>query len=185
MYQSNELRNGHMIELNGDLLKVLEYHHNKTGRGGAVIKIKTKNVNIGAITEYTCRPGEKFKKADVENVKATYSYKDDDNYYFMNTVTYETVSIPVGAIEYEAKFLIENEEVFLLVWNANPVSVQLNPSVFLEVTETEPGVKGDTVTTSLKPAVLETGLKTNVPLFINVGDKIKVDTRSGEYLERA
>jgi len=184
MYASNELRNGHMIEISGELIKVLEYHHNKTARGGAVIKLKIKNVNTDAITDYTCRPGEKFKKADVENKKALYQYADDENYYFMDNDTFEQLAIPVRHLAQESKYLIENEEVFMQLWKGQPVSIQLPVSVELEVEQTEPGIKGDSVTTSMKPAKMNTGAKVNVPLFINIGDKIKVDTRTNEYLER-
>lgn len=184
MLDANELRNGHMIELEGQLVKVLAYHHNKTGRGGAVIKVKIKNVNSGATTEYTCRPGEKFREADVENKKVMYQYKDDDFYYFMEKDTFEQIQIPADHLEEEAKYLVENEEVYIQFWNGNPVSVQLPPSVVLAIAKTEPGVKGDSVTTSLKPAFMTTGLRVNVPLFVNEGEKIRVDTRTGEYIER-
>ncbi len=185
MLPANDLRNGHVIELEGSTVVVLNYHHQKTGRGGAVIKVKIKDIKTGAITEYTCRPGDKFKEANVDKKKALYQYDDGDSYYFMENDTFDQVAIPADQMEEEAKYLVENTEVFIEFLDGNPIAVELPKSVVLEVADTTPGIRNATATSSLKPATLVTGAKVNVPEFINSGEKIKVDTRTGEYLERA
>jgi elongation factor P len=184
MKSSNEVRSGDLIEIDGNLVSVLNYHHNKTGRGGAVIKLKIKNLNNNSITEYTCRPGEKFKEADVEKIRSQFQYQDGDMSFFMDMNTYEQIAIHQDDLGDASDYLAEDVEVFISFWNSAPVSVQLPPSVDLKVAETEPGVKGDTVSGATKPAKMETGITINVPLFVEEGEVIKVDTRNGEYLER-
>lgn len=184
MKSSNEVRSGDLIEIDGNLVSVLNYHHNKTGRGGAVIKLKIKNLNNNSITEYTCRPGEKFKEADVEKIRSQYQYQDDEMYYFMDTNTYEQIPIHKEDLGDVIDYLVEDVEVFISFWNSAPVAVQLPPSVDMKVAETEPGVKGDTVSGATKTAKMETGITINVPLFIEQDEIIKIDTRNGEYLER-
>jgi elongation factor P len=184
MLSASELRAGHIVEIDGNTYMVLKYHHNKTGRGGAVIKVKIKNIHNGAITEYTCRPGDKYKQPSLENRKAVYQYNDGEMYYFMENDTFEQVSINADNLEYEKQFLIENEEVFITYLESKPLNIQLPQNVVLKIVETEPVVKGSTVTAQLKPAILETGLKINVPGFVEEGTKIKVDTRTEEYIER-
>jgi len=184
MKSSNEVRAGDLIEIDGNLVSVLNYHHNKTGRGGAVIKLKIKNLNNNSITEYTCRPGEKFKEAEVEKIRSQYQYQDGDMFYFMDTNNYEQIPVHQDDLGEAVNYLAEDVEVFISFWNSSPVAVQLPPSVDLKVTETEPGVKGDTVSGATKPAKMETGITINVPLFVEEGEIIKVDTRNGDYLER-
>jgi len=184
MKSSNEVRSGDLIEIDGNLVSVLNYHHNKTGRGGAVIKLKIKNLGNNSITEYTCRPGEKFKEADVEKIKSQYQYQDGEMNFFMNMNTYEQISIHSDDLGEASDYLVEDVEVFISFWNSTPVGVQLPAAVDLKVAATEPGVKGDTVSGATKPAKMETGININVPLFVEEGKVIKVDTRTGDYLER-
>jgi len=185
MYEASELRNGHFIENNGKLLRVLNYHHNKTGRGGAVIKIKVKDVLSGSITEMTIRPGEKFKPADISRQKYQFLYADGEAYHFMNTADYNQIVLGPAVLDESVNFLTENLEVYLIFWGEKAIGVDLPSSLTLKVTFTEPGVKGDTVSGATKLAKLETGYQLKVPLFVNNGTLIKVSTETGEYLERA
>ncbi len=184
MKASNDVRSGDLIEIDGDLVSVLNYHHNKTARGSAVIKLKIKNLTNNSITEHTCRPGEKFKEAEVERIKAQYQYADGEMYYFMDTNSYEQIAVHESSLEGVLDYLVEDVEVFISYWNEAPVAVQLPPSIEMKVAETEPGVKGDTVSGATKPAIMETGITINVPLFIEEGETVKIDTRNGAYLER-
>ena len=184
MKASNDVRSGDLIEIDGDLVSVLNYHHNKTARGSAVIKLKIKNLTNSSITEHTCRPGEKFKEADVERIKAQYQYADGETHFFMDTNSYEQIEVHQQALADVLDFLVEDVEVFISYWNEAPVAVQLPPSIEKKLQQTEPGVKGDTVSGATKPATMETGITINVPLFIEEGEVIKVDTKNSAYMER-
>jgi elongation factor P len=185
MYDASDLRNGHVFEDEGKLLRVLNYHHNKTGRGGAVIKLKVKDVLSGAITEKSCRPGDKFKPGNVERQKFQFLYREGDDFHFMNLNDFNQISVPLDTIDDAANYLTENLEIHLSFWQEKPIGVDLPPSLNLKVEYTEPGIKGDTVSGATKVAKMETGFEIKVPLFIEIDNILKVDTRTGEYLERA
>ncbi len=184
MISANDLRTGITFEIDGDLFVVVSYQHVKPGKGSAFVRVKVKNLNTGNIVEKTYRPEEKFKKAFLERKSMQYLYKEGENYVFMDLGTYEQFYLPEEDAEDASNYLKENLEIEVVFFKNNPVSVELPTFVELAVVQTEPGVKGDTATASLKPAILETGYKINVPLFVNEGDIIRVDTRTGEYLER-
>ena len=185
MIDTGELRKGLTIELDGNLYSIVDWEHNKTGRGGAVVRLKLRDVRAGHIIERTWPAGSKFQRARVERQPAQYLYADDDIYYFMNKETFDQIAMNKGAVGDMLNYLKENEDCSVLTYGDEAISVELPAAVILEVTETLPGVKGDTAQGGTKPATLSTGLVVNVPLFINQGDKVKVDTRSGAYLERA
>ena len=185
MIDTGDLRKGLTIELDGNLYNIVDWEHNKTGRGGAVVKLKMKDVRAGHIIERSWPAGSKFQRARVERQPATFQYVDGDIFYFMNRETYETIAVNRDRVGDNALYLKDNEECSVLTYGEEAISVELPAAVVLEVTETLPGVKGDTAQGGTKPATLSTGLVVNVPLFINTGDKLKIDTRSGQYLERA
>lgn len=185
MISANDLRTGITFEVDNELCVVVSYQHVKPGKGSPFVRIKIKNLNTGNITERTFRPEEKFKKAFLERKNMQYLYKEGDNYVFMDLETYEQFYLRLEDAGDSGNYLKENLEILVVFYKNKPVSVELPTFVELTVVETEPGVKGDTATSALKPALLETGYKLNVPLFINVGDVLKIDTRTGEYLERA
>ncbi len=184
MYDTSDFRNGLKIEIDGAPFEIIEFLHVKPGKGGAFVRTKLKNLQTGAVLNKTFRSGEKVAKPDLVERHMQYLYAQGDELVFMDLETYEQFTIPFDNIADKAKFLKENMEVDVLYHNNRPISVELPTFVELEVTETEPGFKGDTATGGTKPAVLETGAKINVPLFINVGDKLKIDTRTGQYVER-
>jgi len=179
-----ELRKGINIELDGQLLGVIEYEHIKMGRGGAVVRLKLRNLRTGAIFERTFPASEKFRRAYLERRSVQYTYNDDHLYHFMDTETFEDVTLSTEQLGDEVSYLKENIVVDLLTYNGEPISIELPVTVELQVTQTEPGFRGDTATGGTKPAIVETGLKVNVPLFVDEGDVIRVDTRTGEYIER-
>ncbi|MBU0581137.1 MAG: elongation factor P [Candidatus Margulisbacteria bacterium] len=185
MYEAGELRNGHFIEDQNKLLRVLNYHHNKTGRGGAVIKVKVKDVISGAITEMSCRPGDKFKPADISRQKFQFLYHEGDEYHFMNMNDFNQIILNKSVLDESINFLIENLELYIIFWGEKAIGIDLPSSLNLKIDYTEPGLKGDTVSGATKIAKLETGYELKVPLFVNTGDVVKVDTREGKYLERA
>jgi len=185
MIDTGDLRKGITIELDGNLYTVVDWEHNKTGRGGAVVRLKLRDLRAGHTFERTWPAGTKFARARVERQPAQYLYKDGDLYYFMNTESYEQVPMSQDRVGDMSLYLKENDACQVLTYGDEAISVELPAAVVLEVVDTEPGVKGDTAQGATKPAKLETGLTITVPLFINVGDKLKVDTRSGAYLERA
>jgi elongation factor P len=184
MITVGELRKGINIELDGQLLGVIEYEHIKMGRGGAVVRLKLRNLRTGAIFERTFPASEKFRRAYLERRSVQYTYNDDHLYHFMDTETFEDVTLSTEQLGDEVNYLKENIVVDLLTYNGEPISIELPVTVELRVTQTEPGFRGDTATGGTKPAIVETGLKVNVPLFVNEGDVIRVDTRTGEYIER-
>jgi elongation factor P len=185
MIDSGDLRKGLTIEIDGALYSIVDWEHNKTGRGGAKVRLKLRDVRAGHITEHTYDAGAKFQRARVERQPAQYLYGDGGICYFMNTETYDQIAINRDRIGDTVLYLRENDDCQVLTYGDEAISVELPAAVVLEVAETDPGFKGDTAQGGTKPARLETGLTVQVPLFLNTGDKVKVDTRSGEYLERA
>ena len=185
MIDTGDLRKGLTIELDNNLYSIVDWEHNKTGRGGAVVKLKLRDVRAGHIIERSWPAGSKFQRARVERQPATFQYIDGDIFYFMNRESYETIAVNRDRVAENANFLKDNEECSVLTYGEEAISVELPAAVVLTVAETEPGLRGDTAQGGTKPAKMETGLIVNVPLFVNTGDKLKVDTRSGAYLERA
>ena len=185
MIDTGDLRKGLTIELDGNLYSIVDWEHNKTGRGGAVVRLKLRDVRAGHLIERTWPAGSKFQRARVERQPAQYLYVDGDIFYFMNRETYDQIAMNRDRVGDAANYLRENDECSVLTYGDEAINVELPAAVVLVVADTEPGLKGDTATGGTKPAKLETGLSVNVPLFINTGDKVKVDTRSGAYLERA
>lgn len=184
MIPVTNLRAGAVFKEGGEPFLVLKYTHTKVGRGNAVIKLKVKSLKSKRTLEKTYVSGAVAKEADVEKVKAQFLYSDGERVYFMESDTFEQTGVAARQLEEEAPFLKEGQEVYLLKFEDQPLGVELPANVVLEVVDTEPGFKGNSATNVLKPAEVETGLTVSVPLFIKVGDKVKVDTRTGEYLER-
>jgi elongation factor P len=185
MIDTGDLRKGLTIEIDGNLYSIIDWEHNKTGRGGAKVRLKLRDVRAGHTIEHTYDAGAKFQRARVEKQPAQYLYEDGGLYYFMNTETYEQIAIGKDRVGDALNYLRENDECSVMTYGEEAISVELPAAVVLEIVETDPGFKGDTAQGGTKPARLETGFTVNVPLFLNTGDKVKVDTRSGEYLERA
>lgn len=185
MISASDFRNGVTIEIDGQVCQIVEFQHVKPGKGAAFVRTKLKNVIGGGVVERTFRPTEKFPQAHIESKEYQYLYKDGDIYNFMDTESYEQVALPADIVGDSLKFVKENEMVKLDSYNGNFYAVEAPFFVELEVTETEPGVKGNTATGANKPATVETGAQIMVPLFVNLGDKVKIDTRTGEYLSRA
>lgn len=185
MIDTGDLRKGLTIELDGNLYSIVDWEHNKTGRGGAKVKLKLRDVRAGHIIEHTYDSGAKFQRARVERQPAQFLYAEGDIYTFMNTETYDQIAINKDRLGDVALYLKENDDCQMLTYGDEAISVELPAAVVLQVAQTDPWVKGDTAQGGTKPAQLETGLTVNVPLFVNTGDKVKVDTRSGEYLERS
>ena len=184
MIDTGDLRKGLTIELDNNLYSIVDWEHNKTGRGGAVVRLKLRDVRAGHIFERTWPAGSKFQRARVERQPATFLYVEGDIFTFMNKDTYEQIAVDRDRVGDAAQYLKDNEECSVLTYGDEAISVELAAAVVLTVTETEPGLRGDTAQGGTKPAKMETGLSVNVPLFINTGDKIKVDTRTGQYLGR-
>lgn len=184
MINANDLRRGVMIKVDDELFIVLSFQHVKPGKGGAFVKTKLRNIKKNIIIEKTFRAGEKVEDIFIEKRKMQYLYNDGDNSIFMDIDNYEQESISDQFIEDELKFLKEGQEVDVTFYEGEIISVELPTFVELKVTHTEPGLKGDTATTTFKPATIETGTIIQVPLFINEGDTLKIDTRTGEYIER-
>ncbi|BCU81522.1 elongation factor P [Polycladomyces abyssicola] len=185
MISVNDFRTGLTIELDGDVWQVLEFQHVKPGKGAAFVRSKLRNLRNGNIQERTFRAGEKVPRAHVETRQMQYLYESGGEYTFMDNETYEQISLPAERLEREIKFLKENMNVNIMIYQGETIGVQLPNTVELEVVDTEPGIKGDTATGGSKSATLETGLVVQVPLFVNVGDRLIIDTRSGEYVSRA
>ncbi len=184
MAKTSDIRNGLVIRYKGELVKIVEFLHQKMGRGGAKIKCKMKSIETGSMLENTFRSGETIEDVRLDAKKLQYSYFDGLNHVFMDQETFEEVLINDDIFKEVKPFVKETETVKILFDGNRPVDIEIPTHVELEVTETEPGIKGDRVTGATKPATLQTGLTINVPLFINEGDVIKIDTRSGEYMER-
>jgi elongation factor P len=184
MGSTSDIKNNFVMELNGGLWKVVEFLHVKPGKGNAFVRTKLKNIPGGQVVEQTFRSGEKIDDVKLVANEMTFLYADESHYHIMDNETYEQIAIDAEMMTSVKDFLKENDTVKLLFRDSTPVDVEIPPHAILEITETEPGFRGDTATGGSKPATLETGLKVNVPLFLNIGDMVKVDTRTGEYLER-
>ena len=182
---TNQFRNGIHIELDGQTWRVVEFQHVKPGKGGAFVRSKLRNLDTGAVVDKTFRAGEKFPRIRTEVKEVQYLYDSGDEVVFMDTDTYDQFSMPHKAVEDALPYMEPSSTVQMLEVDGNPAGVQLPSSVELAVAETEPGVRGDTVSNVTKPATLETGAVVQVPLFVNVGDRIKVDPREGRYISRA
>jgi elongation factor P len=182
---TNQFRNGMHVELDGDVWRIVEFQHVKPGKGGAFVRTRLKNLASGAVVDRTFRAGEKMPRVHTETKSVQYLYDSGDEVVFMDQQTYDQISLPHGDLEAELPFMQPASQVMLLMVNGRPTGVDLPSSVELSVVQTEPGVKGDTVSNVTKPATLETGAVVQVPLFVNVGDRVKVQTASGDYISRA
>ena len=185
MISAGDFKNGLTVEIEGNVCQIIEFQHVKPGKAAAFVRTKMRNIINGGIVERTFRPTEKFPKAHIERKDMQYLYKDGDLYNFMDMETYDQLSVNAEAVGDSLKFVKENEMVKICSHNGNVFSVEPPITVELVITETEPGFKGDTAQGATKPATLETGAVVYVPLFIETGDKLKIDTRTGEYLSRA
>ena len=182
---TNDLRNGMTLDLAEGLFSIVEFQHVKPGKGGAFVRTKLKNVRSGAVIERTFRADEKLEQAIIDKREMQFLYRDGADYVFMDTQSYEQLTVPVGSLGDAASYLKEGDDAIVQFFGTAIVGIDLPAAVELTVTDTEPGIQGDRVSGARKPATLETGLVVQVPLFVNPGEKIKVDTRSGEYLTRA
>ena len=186
MISTNQFKNGTHIEVDGKVFKIVEFQHVKPGKGGAFVRTKLKRVDDGAVIDKTFRAGEKFRPVRTETRRMQFLYSDGSDAHFMDTSSYEQIAIPEDSVKNPLRWVPPSKEVELLYVDEKPSDIQLPASVELAVTETEPGVRGDTASGGGdKPAKLETGVTVKVPLFVNEGDRIKVDTRSGSYMSRA
>jgi len=181
---TNQFKNGMHIELEGSFWRIVEFQHVKPGKGGAFVRTKLKGLDTGAVVDKTFRAGEKFPRVRTETKDMQYLYDSGDEVVFMDTDTYEQTSLPHAAVEDALEFMLPSSTVQMLLVNGAPTGVQLPAAVELTVSETEPGVKGDTVSNVTKPATLETGAVVQVPLFVNTGDRIKVEPREKRYISR-
>ncbi len=184
VYSAGDFRNGTTFEMDGNVYKVVEFQHVKPGKGSAFVRTKIKNVITGSVLEKTFNPSEKFPAAQIEKKEMQYLYEDGGLYYFMDNETYEQIPLNKDQLGDSLKFLKENMNVKVLSYKGKVFSIEPPIFVELEVTYTEPGFAGNTATTSGKPATLENGYQLNVPMFVNIGDVVRVDTRTGEYMER-
>ena len=184
MISSNDFRTGVTVELDGSVWRVVEFLHVKPGKGSAFVRTKLKNVQTGNTVEKTFRAGETVPQANLEKRNMQYTYKDSDDLVFMDMQTYEETRMSEESLGDRVNFLKEEMEVNVIFWDEKVLEVELPTSVVLEITDTDPGVKGDTATGGTKPATVETGAQVMVPLFISIGEKIKIDTRDGSYLGR-
>ena len=185
MISVNDFKNGLTIEVDGELWRVIEFLHVKPGKGSAFVRSKLKNLRTGAVQDKTFRAGEKVEQAQIDNKKMQYLYASGDAHVFMDMETYEQIEIPEARIEDELKYLLENMEVNIIMHGDEILGVDLPNTVELEVSETEPGIKGDTASGGSKPATMETGLVVQVPFFVNAGDKLVINTTDGSYISRA
>ena len=184
MIMAGDFRNGMTFEMDGQVYRIVEFQHVKPGKGAAFVRTKLKNVMNGSVLEKTFNPSEKYENAQVERKEMQYLYEDGGLYYFMDVETYEQIPLNKEQLGDALMFVKENMNVKILSYKGNVFGVEPPTFVELEITETEPGFKGDTATGANKPAIVETGAKVNVPLFVNQGDVIRIDTRTGEYMER-
>ena len=185
MISAGDFRNGVTIEFEGNIYQIIEFQHVKPGKGAAFVRTKLKNIKSGGVVEKTFRPTEKCEKAHIERKDMQYSYNDGDLYYFMDMETFDTIPLNKSSLPDSFKFVKEEMMCKLVSYKGKVFNVEPPTFVELEVTDTDPGFAGNTATNTLKPATLETGAEIKVPLFINRGDVIKIDTRTGEYLSRA
>jgi len=184
MISVNDFRTGLTIVVDGGLFRVLDFQHVKPGKGAAFVRSKLRNLRNGSVLEKTFRAGEKVEKAQIDNNKMQYLYASGDNHVFMNTETYDQIELSENQLKDELKFLLENMEVSIMSYEGEILGVDLPNTVLLEVIETEPGIKGDTASGGSKPATVQTGLVVQVPFFVNVGDKLVINTEEGTYVSR-
>ncbi len=184
MYSTADFKKGLKIEFHGEPYEIIDFQHVKMGRGGAIVRTKMKNLKTGYVMENTFRSGEKVERPNLEEKEMQFLYKSDNDYVFMDNESYEQISIPESLIGDNKDYLLENMNVKILFFQGNAIGIEIPTFVELKVIETVPGIKGDTVSGGGKPAKLETGATIQVPLFINEGDIIKIDTRTGTYIER-
>ena len=184
MVSAGDFRNGITVEMEGNVYQIIEFQHVKPGKGAAFVRTKLKNIINGGVVEKSFRPTEKFPQARIDRKDMQYLYSDGDLFNFMDTETYDQIALNAEAVGDALKFVKENEMVKICSYNGNVFAIEPPLFVELEITDTEPGFKGDTATGATKPAIVETGAKVMVPLFVEQGEKIKIDTRTGEYLSR-
>ncbi|KRK74289.1 elongation factor P [Lacticaseibacillus nasuensis] len=185
MISVNDFKNGLTIEVDGDLWRIVEFQHVKPGKGSAFVRSTLKNLRTGAVQEKTFRSTEKVEKAQIDTKSMQYLYADGDSYVFMDTETYEQLTLPGDEIREELKFMKENMEVKIMMHGGETLGVEVPNTVELEVKATEPGVRGNTSSGGTKPATMETGLVVQVPFFVNEGDMLKINTQDGTYISRA
>ena len=185
MISTNQFKNGMHIDLDGTVYRIVDFQHVKPGKGGAFVRTKLKALESGAVVDRTFRAGEKMPRVRTEVKNMTYLYNDGGEVHLMDAETFDQLALPVASVQEELRFMKENDTVQLLLVDDRPSSLQLPAAVELEVVDTEPGVKGDTVSNVTKPATLETGAVVAVPLFVNPGERIRVDTREARYISRA
>jgi len=184
MIDTGGLRKGITLDIDGRLVKVIDYAHNKQGRGSAQVRMTLRDLRSGSTTQQTVQSGAKFTSVRLERQHVQYLYHEGDHYHFMDTDTFDQMALDATALGETVKYIRENDVVDVLTYNDEPIDVELPTSVNLRIEQTDPGFKGDTATGGTKPATMETGLVVSVPLFVNPGDLIKIDTRTGEYIER-
>lgn len=185
MISTSDFRTGLTVEIEGDVYQIVDFQHVKPGKGAAFVRSKIKNLRTGAMVERTFNPGEKLPRARVERVEVQYLYNDGKEFNFMNMESYDQFAMSADQLGDAVKYLKENMIIHILTFNERSIGVDLPNIVELEVVETAPGIKGDTASGGSKPAVLETGASVNVPFFINIGDVLQIDTRTGNYIKRA
>lgn len=184
MIDTGEVRKGSTLDIDGKLVKVIDVSHNKQARGSAQLRMQLRDLRSGSITQMTVMAGSKFQSVRLERQHVQFLYQEGEHYNFMDTESFDQILLDEKTVEEARPYMKENDVIDLLTYNGEPIDVELPTSVVLTVAQTDPGFKGDTATGGSKPATLETGLTVNVPLFINEGDQLKIDTRSGEYIER-
>ncbi|MBN9152676.1 MAG: elongation factor P [Microbacterium sp.] len=184
MASTADIKNGVVLNIDGQLWGVVEFQHVKPGKGGAFVRTKLKNILTGKVVDRTFNAGAKVEIENVDRRDFTYLYNDGDGYVFMDTADYDQITIPAATVGDSANFLLENQQVTIALNNGNPLYIDLPASVVLEITYTEPGLQGDRSSAGTKPATVETGYEIQVPLFLETGTKVKVDTRTGDYLGR-
>ncbi len=185
MISVNDLRTGLTIQIDGEVFSVVEFLHVKPGKGAAFVRTKLRNAKTGAVRDMTFRGGERIQRAIVETKQMQFLYSSDQDYYFMDINTYDQISLRSEDLGEAPKYLLENMTIGIQFFQNQPIGVDLPTTVNLKIVDTEPGFRGDTATSATKPATLETGITIQVPLFVDQGEEVKVDTRTGEYLSRA
>ena len=185
MIETGDLRKGTTMEFDGRLVKVVDFSHNKQGRGSAQVRMTLRDLRSGAITSHSVQAGAKFPAIRLERQHVQFLYRDGAQFHFMDLESFDQIVLDESAVGDATRFLKENDELDVLTWQGEPIDIELPTSVTLKVVETDPGLKGDTASGGTKPATLETGLVVNVPLFIEIDQLLRVDTRTGEYIERA
>jgi elongation factor P len=184
MISTGDLKKGLSIEMDGQLYTIVDWQHIKMGRGGAIVRVKLRNLRSGSIIDRTFDAGERFQRAYLDRRTVVFQYNDGDHYYFMDTANFESVALTEAQLGEARSYLLDDMQLDVISYKEEPLSVELPVTVDLKVTYTEPGFKGDTATGGTKPAELETGLTVQVPLFVNTGDTIRVKTETGTYVER-